>query len=134
MLNRVVLCGRLVKEVELRFTSSGKAVASGTIAVTRQFNREETDFINLVIWGKPAENTANFTQKGSLVGVDGRIQVRTYEKDGKNVYVTEVVAESVQFLDPKKKDTPNKPPQSDDRDPFAQDGQPIDISDDDLPF
>ena len=106
MLNRVVLVGRLTKDPDLRYTSSGVAVATFTLAVNRTFSNQqgerEADFINCVVWRKQAENVANFLKKGSLAGVDGRIQTRNYEgQDGKRVYVTEVVAESVQFLEPK---------------------------------
>jgi single-strand DNA-binding protein len=106
MMNRVVLVGRLTKEVELRYTPSGVAVATFTLAVNRTFTNQqgerEADFINCVVWRKPAENAANFLKKGSLAGVDGRLQSRSYEdKDGKRVFVTEVVAESVQFLEPR---------------------------------
>jgi len=106
MMNRVVLVGRLTKDPELRYTPNGVPVASFTLAVNRNFSNSqgerETDFINCVVWRKPAENVANFLKKGSLAGVDGRIQTRNYEgQDGKRVYVTEVLAESVQFLEPK---------------------------------
>jgi single-strand DNA-binding protein len=106
MMNRVVLVGRLTKDPELRYTPNGVPVATFTLAVNRNFSNQqgerETDFINCVVWRKPAENVANFLKKGSLAGVDGRIQTRNYEgQDGKRVYVTEVLAESVQFLEPK---------------------------------
>ncbi|UII55947.1 single-stranded DNA-binding protein [Cytobacillus spongiae] len=168
MMNRVVLVGRLTKDPELRYTPSGVAVATFTLAVNRTFTNQqgerEADFINCVVWRKPAENVANFLKKGSLAGVDGRIQTRSFEgQDGKRVYVTEVVAESVQFLEPRnasggnnsysggsrEQDFPfggsnnqnqrqqpnnnNNGFTSIDKDPFANDGQ-IDISDDDLPF
>jgi len=110
MMNRVVLVGRLTKDPELRYTGNGTAVASMTLAVKRNFkdaNGEyETDFINVVVWRKPAENAANFLKKGSLAGIDGRVQTRNYEgQDGKRVYVTEVLAESVQFLEPRGSNT-----------------------------
>lgn len=146
MMNRVVLVGRLTKDPDLRYTPNGVPVATFTLAVNRPFSSEggerEADFINCVVWRKPAENVANFLKKGSLAGVDGRIQTRNYEgQDGKRVYVTEVQAESVQFLEPKNGDSPapNRQPQSNNRsrsrndDPFAGNGQ-IDIKDDDLPF
>ena len=106
MMNRVVLVGRLTKDPELRYTPNGVAVATFTLAVNRNFSNQqgerEADFINCVVWRKPAENVANFLKKGSLAGVDGRVQTRNYEgQDGKRVYVTEIVAESVQFLEPK---------------------------------
>ncbi|WP_102348080.1 single-stranded DNA-binding protein [Bacillus sp. Marseille-P3661] len=182
MLNRVVLVGRLTKDPELRYTPNGVAVAQFTLAVNRTFTNQqgerEADFINCVVWRKPAENVANFLKKGSLAGVDGRIQTRNFEgQDGKRVYITEVVADSVQFLEPKgasagggqsnygfggpgpgagdnfgsggqrpmgngggygQQNQNQRPNNRDftrvDEDPFADDGQPIDISDDDLPF
>ena len=103
MLNRVTLVGRLTKDAELRRTSNGKAVASFTLAVNRNFKTgdgQDADFINVVAWGKVAENTANYCSKGSLVSVDGRLQTRTYENNqGQKVFVTEIVADSVQFID-----------------------------------
>lgn len=106
MINRVVLVGRLTKDPDLRYTPNGVAVTTFTLAVNRPFSNQqgerETDFINCVVWRKAAENVANFLKKGSLAGVDGRIQTRNYEgQDGKRVYVTEILAESVQFLEPK---------------------------------
>ena len=104
-MNRVTLVGRLTKDPELRYTQSGAAVATFAIAVdriyTNQQGERETDFISIVCWRKQAENVANYLRKGRLAGVDGKIQTRNYEgNDGKRVYVTEVVAESVQFLEP----------------------------------
>lgn len=106
MLNRAILTGRLTRDPELRYTTSGTAVVQATIAVDRQFKNQqgerEADFINLVIWRKAAENFANFTHKGSLVGIDGRIQTRTYEnKQGQRVYVTEINVDSFSLLEPR---------------------------------
>jgi single-strand DNA-binding protein len=164
LLNRVVLVGRLTKDPELRYTPNGVAVANFTLAVNRPFSNQqgdrEADFINCVVWRKPAENVANFLTKGSLAGVDGRVQTRSYDNnEGRRVYVTEIVADSVQFLEPRNSSQNNQsnnssnsnyaqdqggypPNQNDNRqqqggykdDPFANDGKPIDISDDDLPF
>ncbi|EIX7600455.1 single-stranded DNA-binding protein [Listeria monocytogenes] len=160
MMNRVVLVGRLTKDPDLRYTPAGAAVATFTLAVNRTFTNQngerEADFINCVVWRKPAENVANFLKKGSMAGVDGRVQTRNYEgNDGKRVYVTEIVAESVQFLEPKQNavegSTPNnnqneanysnnnkngsyRASSSQNSDSFANEGKPIDISDDDLPF
>ncbi|MBM7617645.1 single-strand DNA-binding protein [Weissella uvarum] len=104
MINRVVLVGRLTRDVELRYTTSGTAVGSFTLAVNRQFTNasgeREADFINCVIWRKSAENFANFTSKGSLVAVEGRIQTRNYEnQQGQRVYVTEVVVDNFSLLE-----------------------------------
>src|SRR3954453_20178375 len=106
MINRVVLVGRLTKDPELRYTPSGIAVARFTLAVNRKFSNQqgerEADFINCVVWRKQAENTANFLRKGSLAGVEGRIQTGSFDgQDGKRVFMTEVVADSVQFLEPR---------------------------------
>ncbi|TMN22259.1 single-stranded DNA-binding protein [Lentibacillus cibarius] len=156
MLNRVVLVGRLTKDPDLRYTASGVAVANFTLAVNRPFSNQQgsrdADFINCVVWRRAAENLANYMKKGSMVGVDGRIQTRTFEgQDGKTVFMTEVVADSVQFLESKGSSQgrgqqssgfqPNgnqnqnpmeQKPSSDN--PFKDNGEPIDISDDDLPF
>lgn len=103
-MNKVVLIGRLTKNPELRFTpGTGLAVSTFTIAVDRRTNKEgkkETDFIPIVVWGKQGENVANYMSKGKLIGISGRIQTRNYEgKDGIRRYVTEIVADEVQFLD-----------------------------------
>ncbi|MCY7520388.1 single-stranded DNA-binding protein, partial [Paenibacillus larvae] len=113
MLNRVVLIGRLTKDPELRYTSSGIAYTSFTLAVERPFKTngdKETDFINIVTWRQAAEACANYLRKGRLTAVEGRIQVRNYENnEGRRIYVTEVVAEHVRFLEYSKKnnDTQN---------------------------
>jgi single-strand DNA-binding protein len=158
MLNRTVLVGRLTKDPELKYTPNGVAVANFTLAVNRPFSNQqgerEADFINVVVWRKPAENAATYLKKGSLAGVDGRIQTRSYDnQQGQRVFVVEVMAESVQFLEPKRNeqnhlntggyDAKNDPFRSGDQnpsrnnfndDPFKDNGTPIDISDDDLPF
>ncbi|MGG1595602.1 single-stranded DNA-binding protein [Terribacillus saccharophilus] len=151
MLNRVVLVGRLTKDPDLKYTPNGVAVANFTLAVNRSFSNQagekEADFINCVVWRRPAENLANFMGKGSLVGVDGRVQTRSFDnQEGKKVYVTEIVADSVQFLDTKGGQSANQgngrsnnnSSQSSnsgyDQDPFRDKGDPINIADDDLPF
>lgn len=106
MINNVVLVGRLTKEPDLRYTNNGTATASFTLAVNRSFKNangdREADFINCVIWRKPAETLANYARKGTLLGVTGRIQTRNYEnQQGQRVYVTEVVAENFQLLESK---------------------------------
>lgn len=135
MLNRVVITGRLTKDPDLRYTPNGVAVSNFTIAVNRPFSNNQgdrdADFINCVIWRKPAENLAQFMSKGSLIGVDGRLQTRSFDnQEGKRVFVTEVQAESVQFLESKNKKGSAGEPQQSQRDM----GEPIDIGDDDLPF
>ncbi|AKK59021.1 single-stranded DNA-binding protein [Staphylococcus aureus] len=106
MLNRVVLVGRLTKDPELRSTPNGVNVGTFTLAVNRTFTNaqgeREADFINCVTFRKQADNVNNYLSKGSLAGVDGRLQSRSYEnQEGRRVFVTEVVCDSVQFLEPK---------------------------------
>ena len=115
MMNRVVLVGRLTKDPDLRYTPTNVPTASFTIAVSRTFTNQtgekEADFIPIVVWRKQAENVKKFVQKGSLVGVEGRIQVRNYEdRDGIRRYVTEVVADNVVFLESKGGDQPQDIP------------------------
>ncbi|WP_057786404.1 single-stranded DNA-binding protein [Weissella minor] len=104
MINRTVLVGRLTRDIDLKYTTSGTAVGSFNLAVNRQFTNtngeRETDFISCVIWRKSAENLANFTSKGSLIAVEGRIQTRNYEnQQGQKVYVTEVVVDNFSLLE-----------------------------------
>ena len=106
MINNVVLVGRLTKDIDLKYTGSGTAVGTFNLAVNRNFTdqngEKKSDFVNCVIWRKSAENMANFTRRGSLVGITGRIQTRNYEgNDGKRVYITEVVVENFTLLEPK---------------------------------
>ena len=104
MINTVVLTGRLTKDIELRRTTSGKICTSFTLAVNR--NKQETDFINCVAWNKWAELLEKYTRKGSQIGVEGRIQTRNYDdRNGKKVYVTEVLANKITLLEPIKNDT-----------------------------
>lgn len=138
MINRTVLVGRLTKDPELRYTPNGTAVTSFTLACDRPFTNQqgerEADFIRCVVWRKPAENAANYLHKGSLTGVDGRIQTRSYDKeDGTRVFISEVVADRVQFLEPKKSAPVQDSAGGKDDDPFANEN-PVDISSDDLPF
>ncbi|CAD7482717.1 single-stranded DNA-binding protein [Lacticaseibacillus paracasei] len=161
MLNSVSLTGRLTRNVDLRYTQSGTAVGSFTLAVDRKFKSKngerETDFVNCQIWRKSAENFANFTKKGSLVGVEGRIQTRTYDNaQGQKVFVTEVIVDNFALLESrqtsqnssKSQQTANasatattnasqtapNASRANTTDPFANNGKPLDISDDDLPF
>lgn len=106
MINRVVLVGRLTKDPKFRTTQSGVSIANFTLAINRNFknkdNETDCDFINCVVFRKQAENVNNYLSKGQLAGIDGRIQSRSYEnKEGNRVFVTEVVCDSVQFLEPK---------------------------------
>ena len=137
-MNRVVLIGRLTKNPELRFTpGTGKAVATFTIAVDRKFSKEkkETDFIPIVVWGKQGESAANNLEKGRLVAISGRIQTRNYEdKDGIRRYVTEIVADEVQFLDYKNSSSNNVA--NDNNSTSYDDGwnDPVEDTDSDIPF
>ncbi|MBF7139905.1 single-stranded DNA-binding protein [Pediococcus pentosaceus] len=157
MINRAVLVGRLTNGPELKYTGSGVAVATFTVAVNRQFTNSqgerEADFIRCQMWRKAAENFCNFTRKGSLVGIDGRIQTRSYDnQQGTRVYVTEVVAENFSLLESKNSNQneqfeQNRPqnkgqnyhnkqngqssPSRNPNDPF---NSMPDIKDDDLPF
>ncbi|WP_270756980.1 single-stranded DNA-binding protein [Levilactobacillus brevis] len=143
MINRVVLTGRLTRDVELRYTQGGAAVATFNLAVDRRFTDQqgerEADFVSCVIWRKPAENFATFFNKGSLVGIEGRIQTRNYEnQQGQRVYVTEVIVDNFSFLEPKSSTGnsgyQNNRPQNNTSDPFANNGESIDIQDSSLPF
>ncbi|MDN2613278.1 single-stranded DNA-binding protein [Apilactobacillus sp. EABW-1NA] len=138
MINRTILTGRLTKDAELRYSQSGNAVANFTLAVNRAFTNQqgerEADFINCVIWRKSAENFANFTRKGSLVGIDGRIQTRNYEnQQGQRVYVTEVVVENFALLEPRQ-DNHVQQSQQNNMSPFGNQSDQVNITDDDLPF
>lgn len=147
MINNVVLQGKLGKDIDLKYTQSGKAVGSVSIAVTRDFKdasgNRETDWVNLVFWGKTAETVANYFKKGDEILVVGRLQVRNYEdQQGNKKYVTEVVVGNFSFPGGKSKESPQSNPSgnsySNNRnskpkdDPFGSSS--IDIRDDDLPF
>lgn len=143
MINRVVLVGRLTKDPDLRYTPSGVAVTKFILAVNRTFSNaqgeKEADFVNIVVWRKQAENAANFLKKGSLAGIEGRIQTGSFEgQDGKRVYTTEVIADSVQFLEPKnstRRTNEEAPPSSDktfNGHDYSYTGP--EVKDDDLPF
>lgn len=138
MINNVVLIGRLTRDAELRYTPSNIAVATFNLAVNRNFKNDngnrEADFINVVMWRQQAENFANWVKKGNLVGITGRIQTRSYDnQQGQRVYVTEVVAESFQILE-KKDNSANNASMENQIPPNFEKTNPMDISDDDLPF
>ena len=142
MINRVVLVGRLTKDPDLRRTANGTSVNSFTVAVDNRVkagSERSTSFINCTAFGATADNMAKYTRKGSLIGVEGRLQQRSYEnKEGKKINVIEVVADSVQFLEPKGTSNDTRSSET-----FPSDDSPsddnknlesIDIVDDDLPF
>lgn len=140
MINNVVLVGRMTKDAELRYTPSNVAVATFTLAVNRPRKNEngerEADFINCVMWRQPAENLANWAKKGALIGITGRIQTRNYEnQQGQRVYVTEIVAENFQMLESRQQSQQGQSSsfQNGNNPPFDN-TNPMDISDDDLPF
>lgn len=133
MINDVVLVGRLVKKPELKFTTNGTKYSQFIVAVQRKFKNQnseyESDFINCLMWSTAAENFIKFTNKGSLVGIEGRIQTRSYEKDGVKKYIQEVVAENFSLLESKKvTESRNNVVQPIEENPFNG------VSDDDLPF
>lgn len=148
-MNVILLTGNATKDMELKYTPSGTAIGNGAIAVQRDFKNKqgeyETDFFNFVALGKLSEVMANHIRKGDKFGIKGKLQTRTWEKDdGSKQYFTEVFVDGFDF--PVKKQSSNqsnnetseKPKygggKPTDEDPFADNGQPIDISDDDLPF
>ena len=155
-MNKVFLIGRLSRDPELRHTTSGMAVCQINVAISRRTGQgrdPETDFINVVVWDKQAENVSRYLAKGRQVAVEGRIQTRNYDNnEGKKVYVTEVVATNVEFLGSasdnnraaqSQEDNPfdsiapveNEPATTNlDDDPFASFGQKVEISDSELPF
>lgn len=162
MINNVTLVGRLTKDPDLRYTANGTGVATFTLAINRNFTNQagerEADFVQCVIWRKPAETLANYARKGTLLGVTGRIQTRSYDnQQGQRVYVTEVLADSFQLLESKatseqrqskqasqptqqaNRQNYNEPvssgfPNDGDMPVGAPPGATLDISDDDLPF
>jgi single-strand DNA-binding protein len=140
MLNVVVLIGRTTKDLELRYTPAGVATCTFLLAVDDPFAKtdQKADFINIVAWKQTAEACAKYLKKGRLCSVEGRIKTRNYENsEGKKVYVTEILANNVRFLESSKTDGGRNEEGSNpssNRDPFADDGKSIDISDSDLPF
>lgn len=108
MINQVTLVGRLTKDPDLRVTPEGVYLCNITLAVNRQYRNQkgevDTDFVHCTLWRKTAENTSTFCKKGSLIGITGRIQTRSYDQQGKRMYVTEVVAENVRFIGPRRED------------------------------
>lgn len=148
MLNKVILIGRTTREVELRRTSSGTAVATFTLAVDNRFvlkdGKPSTDFISCVAWANTAETMEKYVRKGALIAVEGRIQTRNYDnKDGNRVYITEVVVENMRMLESRgdrsstNNNLDNYEPASSSRDMNNEVESPeieYNISDDDLPF
>lgn len=129
MINRAILVGRLTKDAELKSTPTGKSVCNFTLAVQR--DKDTSDFINCVAWGKTAEILSQYTAKGSLVAVEGRIQTRSYDSNGQTKYVTEVNCDGLTLCDRKeeKKETPLEIPAKD-----WMKFSDVSISDEELPF
>ena len=154
MINRVVMVGRMTRDPELRRTGNGAAVRSFTLALNRNYNSadgQQADYISCVVWNKVAENVEKYCFKGSLVGVEGRLRSRSYDNaQGQRVYVTEVVCDSVQFLETKSKDkyeeqqyhsqstyNPNQyqqPTQNQQQDSFMNENPSFNIMEDDIQF
>ncbi|BET20693.1 single-stranded DNA-binding protein [Solobacterium moorei] len=160
MINRVVLVGRLTRDVEVRKTASGLSVATFTVACDRRMargqdgnNQQSADFISCVAWRQAADFLGSYARKGALVGVEGRIQTRSYDRDGQKVYVTEIVCDTVNLLESKSQSQsraqnssyqdnsyqqPYSQPKPSTNDDFVSDdfgaGIGMDISSDDLPF
>lgn len=138
MINNVTLVGRLTRDPELRYTPSNIAITTFNMAVNRNFKNQagnrEADFINCMIWRQQAENLASWAKKGALIGITGRIQTRSYDnQQGQHVYVTEVVADTFQLLE--KRDNSANQSNIEDQMPASFGAtNPLDISDDDLPF
>lgn len=140
MINKVILVGRITKDPALRKTQNGTSVVSFTLACNRRVpsQGQDADFINCVAWNKTADFMAQYVRKGALLGIEGRIQTRNYDdKDGKRVYVTEVVADSVQFLESKKSSTEQAVDYTQSDNALESDLSSVDTMDipsDDLPF
>lgn len=137
-MNRTVLLGRTTKDIDLRYAQSGTAVANFTLAVNRNYKDKQTgqyeaDFIRCIAFGKTAETMAQYVKKGHQLGIEGRIQTGSYEKDGQRVYTTDVVIDQFYFLEPRKDRTqPTVNEQA--KDLYKTAGEQVDMSDSDLPF
>ena len=131
-MNKVIMTGRATKDIELKVAPSGTNVATFSIAVKRPFKDNESDFFECVAYGKTAELISKYIKKGDLFGIEGRLQARNYtNKEGRKVYVTEIVVESVEFLQSKKQETIEAPKFAE-TDPFTNFEEVGD--NDDLPF
>jgi len=128
-MNKVILIGRNTKDPELTYTqTNNKAVCKFTLAVDRRFDKEKVDFINCVAWEKLAETIAKYCTKGQKIAVEGRMEIRNYEKDGHKIYITEVICDSMEFVDSKKKET------SVEQGEIKEDQEETEDLDDGLPF
>ena len=144
-MNKVCLTGRVTKNIELKYTQNNIAITSFTLAVTRKFKNQngeyESDFINCIAYKSTAELLSKYVKKGDLLGIEGRIQTRNYEdKDGKRVYVTEVIVDSIDFLQSRKDESKQETTKTENTkqklsdDVFSEFGSSIEITDDDIAF
>ena len=126
-MNQVTLLGILTRDPELKYTQSGKAFTKFSIAVTREFNRDEADFINCIAWDKRAETICKYLRKGRRIALQGRLNVRQYEKDGETKWITEVIVDKFEFVDSSNNDNKEKENSKDNEEPEF-------IDDDSFPF
>lgn len=140
-MNKVCLTGRTTKDIELKYNQNNIAITGFTLAVTRKFKNQngeyESDFINCIAYKSTAELLNKYVKKGDLLGIEGRIQTRNYEKDGKRVYVTEVIVDSIDFLQAKKDDVKQETENTKQKlsdDVFSEFGSSIEITDNDIAF
>ena len=129
-MNNITLLGRLTRDPELKYTQSGKAFTKFSIAVTREFNRDEADFINCIAWDKRAETICEYLRKGKRIALQGRLSVRSYEKDGETKWITEVIVDKFDFIDYQKSDTED----NNTKENKNSSAEPEFIDDDDFPF
>lgn len=143
-MNKVCLTGRTTKDIELKYNQNNVAITSFTLAVTRKFKNQngeyESDFINCIAYKSTAELLSKYVKKGDLLGIEGRIQTRNYEKDEKRVYVTEVIVDSIDFLQSRKDESKQETTKTENTkqklsdDVFSEFGSSIEITDDDIAF
>jgi len=142
MINLFVGSGRTTKDIDLRYSQNGTAVARFTLAINDRFNKDEANFINCVAFKKTAELIAQYVRKGHQIGVEGRVQTGSYEKDGQRIYTTDIIVNNVQFLESRNHSQPNNSQQQvnaynnevKQAQSFENEGQQIDVNSDDLPF
>src|SRR5690625_3097895 len=142
MINLFVGSGRTTKDIDLRYSQNGTAVARFTLAINDRFNKDEANFINCVAFKKTAELIAQYVKKGHQIGVEGRVQTGSYEKDGQRIYTTDIIVNNVQFLESRNHSQPNNSQQQvnaynnevKQAQSFENEGQQIDVNSDDLPF
>ena|SRR5690625_2961345 len=142
MINNFIGIGRTTKDIDLRYSQNGTAIANFTIAITRRFDKEKTDFIRCIAFKKTAELIAQYVKKGNQIGIEGSIQTGSYQdKEGKTVYTTDVIVNNVQFLESKNNSQPKQQQRVDvynnevkKASAFENEGSQIDIDDDSLPF